>query len=87
VISELINNTLKHAKASTISIELIESEGKILLRFKDDGVGFDLYQVMERENKGIGLRNIISRIKSVNGVYNIDSAPGKGLRVEVEFEL
>ncbi|MDT8309312.1 MAG: Cache 3/Cache 2 fusion domain-containing protein [Bacteroidales bacterium] len=86
VISELINNTLKHAKASNISIELFESDGKIILRFTDDGVGFDLYQVMERENKGIGLRNIISRIKSVNGVYNIDSAPGEGLRVEVEFE-
>jgi PAS domain S-box-containing protein len=87
VVSELINNTIKHAGATNISLLLIKNESKLLLFFKDDGVGFDLQSVMVAENKGMGLKNIISRIRSINGAYKFDSSPGNGFSIKIEIDL
>jgi signal transduction histidine kinase len=81
VACELINNTIKHANAQNIEIEL-KQHGKIItLLYTDDGCGFDTSLTMRNENKGMGLSNIITRIKSIKGAVNIESSPGKGLKV------
>ncbi len=87
VISELINNTLKHAYASCIYIELKKIDNKVFISFKDDGVGFDIDEVMNMENKGMGLKNIISRIKSINGQYKFYSSPTNGFSININFDL
>lgn len=87
VISELINNTLKHAQAKTIKIKLEKVKGKIVMDFNDDGIGFDVEEVMIKEHKGMGLRNIISRIKSINGQYKFDSSLNNGFSINVNIEL
>ncbi len=87
VITELINNTLKHANAQNINIDLEKSIDKVNMHFKDDGVGFDIEQIMELEHKGMGLRNIISRIKSISGSFLLDSAVGEGFKIDVSIEL
>ncbi len=87
VISELINNTLKHAQAKTITIKLEKVSGKIVMDFNDDGIGFDIEEVMIREHLGMGLRNIMSRIKSINGQYKFDSSLNNGFSINVNIEL
>lgn len=87
VITELITNTLKHAKAKKINIELEKSDHKVLMNFKDDGVGFDINKIMNSAHLGMGLKNIISRIKSINGDYNFITFPDNGFEIKVNIDL
>ncbi len=87
VISELINNTIKHAQAKNIYIMLIKYETRLVLYFKDDGVGFVVDEIVNSENKGMGLKNIISRVKSINGKYNFYSTPGSGFTLKIEISI
>jgi signal transduction histidine kinase len=79
IIQEQLNNILKHAQASAVMIELVREEEQIRLLVADDGKGFD--PRMRRD--GVGISNIISRAELYNGRVEIDSAPGKGCRLEV----
>lgn len=85
VVTELINNSLKHAQAQKIEISL-ERLGEVLqLTYLDDGIGFDKEKVLNSDTGGMGLKNIISRLRSVNGNYRIHSRPGAGTLVVVEL--
>lgn len=83
VLQELITNAVKHAKASNILINCIQEDRLLLLTIEDDGVGFD--PAIKKE--GIGLYNIRSRIKMLNGSMQIDSTEGKGTVVNIEIML
>jgi signal transduction histidine kinase len=70
---ELINNTLKHAQASRIDIS-IEEIGQILeFTYKDNGIGIDWEKINSRISRGLGLPNIISRVKSINGDFEFET--------------
>lgn len=87
VITELINNTLKHAQAKHIIIELEKVSRKVNMVFQDDGIGFDIHEIMKSDHKGMGLKNIISRIKSIKGDYNFVSFPNNGFKINVNIDL
>ena len=69
-----LKNTIKHAKATEVDVELMADEQQISLLLKDNGIGFD----PQLEVKGIGLKNLKSRIQKIKGNLEIKSAPGKG---------
>lgn len=75
---ELIANTLKHAKATNINIDIARHKNTLTINFADDGVGFIPKDKVESDVKGMGLSNISSRIKSINGVFVLSSVPGDG---------
>ena len=77
IIIELINNTIKHAKASKVKISLFEVEGLIEVNYTDNGIGFVLGQVTE----GLGLENIKNRCKSIDAEYEIKTSPSKGFQM------
>jgi signal transduction histidine kinase len=83
ILHELVTNALKHAGAKHILVQLVRDEDGIALTVQDDGCGFDL----SAESKGMGLRNIRSRVESFNGNLDIDSQPGKGTEIHIEFKL
>lgn len=85
VISELLTNTIKHAKAENAHVKLHKSDDSISLVFIDDGIGFDSKKVMENKNTGIGLKSIVSRIKSINGSVEIISKEGEGFKIIIEI--
>ncbi len=87
VISELINNTIKHAEAENVYILLRKKDGSLTLYFKDDGLGFDSDEVIYSQNKGMGLKNIISRVRSISGKYTINSSPGEGFSIKIEINI
>ena len=78
VICELINNTLKHAAATGITIDLQLEEGVLYLEYSDNGIGFDVNGVSKHE--GMGLNNVRYRLQSGNGDIEIVSERGKGMR-------
>jgi len=86
IISELIVNSLKHANARNIYVDLFIEGKSLQLKYIDDGIGFDMNKP-EYERKGMGYSNIISRIKSLNGTVDFFTKPGEGLRVEVEINV
>jgi signal transduction histidine kinase len=75
---ELINNSILHSGASRIEIELNKHEKFITLQFYDNGRGFDTASLGSEDTKGMGLSNIDTRVKSVDGVFILESNPGKG---------
>ncbi len=75
---ELINNSIRHSGASRIEIELNKHEKFITLQFNDNGRGFDTNALNNEDGKGMGLSNIDTRVKSIDGVFILESTPGKG---------
>ncbi len=75
---ELINNAIRHSGASRIEIELNKHEKFVTLHFYDNGRGFDPSSIGKEDIKGMGLSNIETRVKSVEGVFIIESTQGKG---------
>ena len=86
IICELISNTLIHANARNVYIDLLADEKSISLKYIDDGIGFDVKQV-ENDLIGMGYSNIKSRIKSLNGTFNFFSKPDEGVRVDVQINF
>lgn len=85
-VSELINNTLKHAQANSVEILLQQTTETINIVYADDGVGFD-YSDQKIARKGIGLYNLKSRIENIGGTVKIKTALGKGVKVEAIIYL
>ena len=79
IIQEQVSNILKYARAKNVMIKLFILENSYTLEISDDGIGFDT----SRKTKGIGLRNMESRVVVFGGSMNITSAPGKGCKIEL----
>mgnify|MGYP000176825657 CR=1 FL=1 len=76
IIQEFSHNTVKYAKAKTLSVSITFEGDKIIVLLQDDGIGFDLAK--EKSKNGIGINNILSRIKIFDEGYHFSSAPNKG---------
>ena len=83
IIQETLNNINKHANATTISLQLYVKEGFLYLSIADDGVGFNV----AKSKSGIGLKNIQSRVESINGKLKISSEINKGTKVFIKVKL
>jgi signal transduction histidine kinase len=81
---ELINNTVKYASASKISIIIICTDEKIEFNYDDNGVGFN---IEEKEYLGMGLTNMRSRVKSLNGSIELFSSPNRGFCAYIKLPL
>ena len=83
VAQEAINNAIKHAEASKISVEIIIQQ-QLIITVKDDGKGFDA--ALQNAN-GNGLRNYKKRIDHLKGTYTLDTFPGNGTSLQFEIPI
>jgi len=83
IINEVVNNALRHSEAANINVQLLIDESRLHVSVEDDGKGFD--PAIAEAGGGNGLRNIRSRVTSLNGKIEIFTSPGKGTEVNVEF--
>ena len=81
VIQEQLNNIVKHAKASQAEIYLAKKGNTVVLVISDNGVGCDI----ATNNKGVGILNIMSRAEIYQGNVLLQSHPGEGYVLKVEF--
>ncbi len=86
VTKELIHNTLKHASARNIKIELKVLNNQLILYYQDDGVGFDIDEMI-RTSQGLGLNNIVNKVTTIKGVCDFNSRPDKGMFVLITVKL
>jgi PAS domain S-box-containing protein len=84
IIIELINNTIKHANAENIGITCNKNNENLELVYEDDGQGFDFENALKNKN-GLGLNNIINRIKTLEGSYNFENNLKKGVIFSFTF--
>ncbi|MEL6391412.1 MAG: sensor histidine kinase [Bacteroidota bacterium] len=87
VVQELANNTLKHAEATEIKVELTTQGDDFILRYTDNGKGFDQEITTVRGGSGLGLRNIESRISLIDGTLYYETSSGAGLKVVITLPL
>ncbi len=92
IIEEAVNNARKHASAPVIAVGLrLVETGIAMLEIADNGLGFDVKAMNEaydkRANSSLGMVNLRERSELVNGLLQIDSAPGKGTKVQVYIPL
>jgi signal transduction histidine kinase len=78
VAEEALQNIVKHSRAGRASVRLRSRGGRLVLQVVDDGVGFN----QSLAASGFGFASMRERLKAVNGGVEIDSAPGRGTRVE-----
>ena len=83
IVQEQLNNIFKHAEASNVHIKLQQREEVLSVIIKDDGKGFNIFE----KRNGVGLQNIKSRTELLNGSIEINSSPGKGCEVILQFTL
>jgi len=83
-ISELINNTLKHAKATIISIKIYLTETTLNLIYEDNGTGFSIEEKMNSK-QGMGLINIENRIHSLKGTVVFNSLQNLGMKAVIKI--
>jgi PAS domain S-box-containing protein len=83
---ECINNSIKHAKASNISILINDADSQLLLHYQDDGIGFNLEETLARK-KGLGLFNLQNRIQTIGGKISMFSKPGHGVDYQITIGL
>lgn len=84
IIQELVTNTLKYADAQTICIRLQIIEKELSLFYSDDGKGFEYVNPRLRSN---GMYNIESRLQVLQASFRFFSAPGGGVRMEINIPI
>ena len=88
VLCELINNTIKHANAKIISINLNKEENYITIVYKDDGRGFDVKRMTGLPSgAGMGISNVFSRISSLKGEISVESEKNKGTLAYIKVKI
>ncbi len=82
ILQELVNNTIKHANASTISLKIDIQPEALKINYADNGIGFDLEEKLKL--KSIGLNSIQSRVGFLGGNVTMNSKPGEGINFIIQ---
>lgn len=83
IIQELINNSIKHGKASQIRIEIKDENNACNIHYSDNGIGFNVKEVEGKD--GIGMKNIKSRTAFLHGRLEIKSNLNEGVTAKLSF--
>lgn len=83
ILQELMNNSLRHGKAKNITVIFNVEGDKNVCAYSDNGLGFDAADATNQ--KGLGMKNIQSRIDLIQATIEINSAPDKGFRAKITF--
>jgi len=84
MIQELLANTLKHAKASQVTILISLGKNELTIHYSDNGQGCDLG---EPRKKGYGLANLDQRCRELGGSLSLETIPGQGFRAITRVPL
>ncbi len=83
ILQEALQNTVKHAKAKSVSIRMKPTTDGISVEVRDDGIGFDTANI----KKGLGLKSMESRVRKIGGALQISSQPEKGTLVILDVPV
>jgi PAS domain S-box-containing protein len=87
--AEALANVRKHANPDNITVTIQEDGGTLSGTIQDDGHGFDIVEVKTRPQAALhlGLESLVERVRAAGGDLAVDSAPGKGTRIQFAIPL
>jgi signal transduction histidine kinase len=85
IVQELVNNSMKHSRATEISVQIVSEEQRLSITVQDNGTGMDIKTAEQASGKG--LANIRSRVASFGGHFDLSSEHGKGTEANIEFKV
>lgn len=85
IVNELVNNILKHSKADEASVVIEDKASKLHLVIKDNGIGFEMDKVLQKD--GLGLSQVNYRVLNMGGVFIVKSKPGEGSEIFVSVPI
>jgi len=86
IITELLNNSLQHGNPEMINLKIFGKSSFLSVVYSDDGKGFNLEEIIrDGQQRGMGLENVRSRVKSLDGYLYIDTAPGSGFSIVIHI--
>jgi signal transduction histidine kinase len=85
IIQEVLNNCIKHAEATAITVLLNYQSQFVEIELSDNGKGFTRKSTANKSGKGTGLMNIIKRTAYIDGTCQVNSFPGKGTTVHMKI--
>jgi signal transduction histidine kinase len=85
IVQELLTNAVRHAGATAILVQCSQNENTFYITIEDNGKGFKVEQIDAA--KGIGLTNVKNRVDYLKGNLDIDSSPGAGTTINIEFHV
>jgi signal transduction histidine kinase len=81
VFSELVNNTIKHSKATEIKLSIMENNHQLVFKYKDNGIG--IAKNGSTIKSGIGMKNIESRLQMIESVFTLNQTENKGFEIDI----
>ncbi|MFD2720707.1 PAS domain S-box protein [Hymenobacter monticola] len=87
VVQELLNNVMKHARATEVEVHAAREENHLFVSVEDNGQGFDTAALTAQPLAGIGLSGVRNRVALLGGELTIDSRPGRGTIVSFELSV
>lgn len=81
IVQELLNNVMKHSGADEAIVQIVKEGRRLNISVEDNGNGITYIA----DTHGFGLNSVTERVQSLNGTINIDSLPGQGTTVMIEF--
>ncbi|GAA3408924.1 hypothetical protein GCM10020370_46800 [Paenibacillus hodogayensis] len=89
IVQELLNNAKKHSEATLVGIRLSANNGKFVLHYRDDGVGFDPDRLVAPDmgTSGVGMEQLRSRILHLQGQLELEAAKGAGVDIRITFPM
>jgi signal transduction histidine kinase len=88
IIQEALTNAAKHSRAHDVNVRLWRESGTACCCIEDDGIGFDASAVIAgKAPRGLGLAGIRERLQTLGGGCEIQSAPGKGTKINIRVPV
>lgn len=89
VVQETLTNTVRHARASRVSISVRRDGPDLVVSVRDDGIGFDYEEAQRAASRGerFGLAGMRERVRGLGGAFNLESCPGRGTAVRVRLPV
>ncbi len=89
IVQEALNNIRRHSKATEVSVNMEYSPDTINLMIQDNGIGFSLPRTTSDLTSGgkLGLAGMQQRVNFLNGVFILDSEPGKGVNISIVLKV
>lgn len=85
IVSELLNNVMKHSNASKAKLSLEELSNKLHVTIEDNGKGFDTKNISK--SNGFGITQILARVKNMNGDMKINSKSEQGTKIDIKVDI
>jgi len=83
IIQELIKNSVTHGKSTGIDLNIKIDSSIVSIEYQDNGIGFDVDQI--NNQRGIGIKNIVSRMNMIKAQYNFESSEGNGFEMMINL--